>query len=136
VRDMQIQYKELRRLKDFETIILMYERWSSICFDYKNKFLNFEYFKNLVNRKVDPILQPICLKIGKCFMCVENEARFSCNNMKDQNCAACKECSSFCAEHGYFCRLHAHYEGYLPNDQSSYLGNSCPMCNFEKKGRI
>lgn len=116
VKDMQKEFLGLKKLNDFETILNMHSRWASVCFDFKNKYLNFDYLKNLVNAKLDKIMQPICVKIGKCFMCLEEDAKLSCNNMKDQSCITCKRCAGFCADHGYFCRFHASYEGSLLRD--------------------
>lgn len=108
----------------------MYERWSSICYDFKDKYLSFDYIKNLVDRRVDPIMRPIALKVGICFMCMKNPAILSCNNIKDQECKVCKECSNFCGNHGYYCRMHANFYGDKAADKS-YMGNSCDMCKYE-----
>ena len=61
IEEMQIYYRKLREVNDFETILLMYGRWSSVCFDFKNKYLSFDYLKNLVDRRIDPIMRPIAL---------------------------------------------------------------------------
>jgi hypothetical protein len=45
--------------------------------------MNFDYVKNLINKKIDPIMRPIATKAGICFMCMNNEAKLSCNNLKD-----------------------------------------------------
>lgn len=108
---MQTHFRELKKRNDFETILLMHERWASICFDFKNKYLNFNFVKNLVDRQLDKIMQPICVKIGKCFMCMEAEAKLHCNNVEDISCVCCKQCAGFCSDHGYYCRLHAKYQG-------------------------
>ena len=89
----------------------MYTRWAAICFDFKEKYLSFEYVKNLVNKKIDPIMRPIAHKVGLCFMCMTNDAKLSCNNMQDDGCSVCKECACFCHIHGYYCRLHKEYYG-------------------------
>jgi hypothetical protein len=106
IDEMQVQYNKLKEIKDYETIILMYQRWSSICYDYREKYLNFEYIKNLVNRRIDPIMRPIAMRVGLCFMCMTNQAILTCNNLKDDYCITCKECANFCHDHGYFCRFH------------------------------
>ena len=106
VEQMQREYARLKKEKMFETMILMYERWSSICYDFREKYLNFEYIRNVVNRKVDPIMRPIASKAGICFMCMNNEVVLTCNNLKDEYCRICKECANFCVTHGYFCRVH------------------------------
>lgn len=69
---MQLEYKKLKEIKDFETILLMYERWASICYDFREKYLNFEYIRILVDRKIDPIMRPVAVKVGLCFMCMQN----------------------------------------------------------------
>lgn len=61
----------------------MYERWSALCYDFKEKLCNREYVMNKINRIVDPIMRPIASKAGICFMCMKNDAKFSCNNLKD-----------------------------------------------------
>ena len=111
IEEMQIYYRKLREVNDFETILLMYQRWSSVCFDFKNKYLSFDYLKNLVDRRTDPVMRPIALQISLCFMCMKNPANLTCNNVKDENCKICKECASFCVNHGYYCRVHAKYYG-------------------------
>ena len=108
---MQKEYAGLKKIIDYETMICMYKRWASICYDFKEKYLNFEYVKNLIDRKVDPIMRPIALKAGLCFMCMTNKAKLSCNNVKDENCSICKECGCFCPQHGYYCRSHQSYFG-------------------------
>ncbi len=75
----------------------MYKKWSAICFDFRDKYLNFEYMKNLVDKRIDPIMRPVAYKIGLCFMCMKNSAILSCNNIKDQDCKVCKECANFCS---------------------------------------
>ena len=50
----------------------MYEWWASVCYDFREKYLNFEYIRNLVNKKVDVIMRPIAAKVGLCFMCMTN----------------------------------------------------------------
>jgi len=129
IEEMQLQYKSLRRLNDFETILLMHKRWSSICFDFKEKYLNFEFFKNLVDRRVDPIMRPIAYKVGLCFMCMNNDAKLSCNNLKDDSCSTCKECANYCPAHGYYCRYHQDYVGERSADKQ-HLGTSCPLCKY------
>ena len=130
-----MQYRELKSVNDFETIILMYERWSAICYDFRDKYMNFDYLKNLVDKKVDPIMRPIACKIGVCYMCMRNEAVLTCNNIKDEECRICKECAFFCSSHGYYCRVHALYYGERTADKQ-HMGNSCEMCKYEEICKI
>eukprot|EP00347_Sterkiella_histriomuscorum_P014564 403360399 len=130
IEEMQIQYRQLKNINDYETILLMYERWSSICYDFKDKYLNFDYIKNLVDKKIDPIMRPIALKVNVCYMCMKNPAVLSCNNIKDENCRTCKECANFCVQHGYYCRVHSAYKANIAADKS-YMGNSCEMCKYD-----
>ena len=64
----------------------MHERWASICYDFRDKYLNFDYIKSLVFRRIDPIMRTIAIKVRLCFMCMTNEAKLSCNNIKDDFC--------------------------------------------------
>ena len=86
--------------------------------------------KNLVDKRIDPIMRPVAFKIGVCFMCMNNPGILTCNNVKDQDCKVCKECAYFCSSHGYHCRMHAKYYDHRAADRQVNQ-SSCELCTYE-----
>ena len=87
-------------------MILMHNRWSGICYDYKERYLGVDYVRTLVDRRVDNIVRPIGNRVGLCFSCMINDVSVSCNNAKDEDCKVCRECANWCGDHGFYCRVH------------------------------
>ena len=70
VEQIQIEHKALKADKDYETILLNSDRWSAICYDFKNKYLDRDYVLGYLAKQTDSILKEITSKTDLCSMCM------------------------------------------------------------------
>lgn len=62
VEEMFEEYRILKLYKDYETMILMYQKWAPICFDFKDKYMNKDYVWAKLDRLSDKIMNSIYMK--------------------------------------------------------------------------
>ena len=62
VEEMFDEYKVLKLFKDYETMLLMYQKWAPICFDFKDKYLNKDFVWTNLNRLSDKTMNKIYMK--------------------------------------------------------------------------
>ena len=82
--------------------------------------LDLQCFKTIVDRKVDPYVREACAKLRLCFICLNSKDIVSCNNIKDQICIVCVQCSIKCPKHDHYCRLHSGFQ------------EACEICIYER----
>ena len=40
----------------------MHQRWAGICYDFRERYLSFDYVKHLIDKKIDPLMKPVADK--------------------------------------------------------------------------
>lgn len=70
--------------KDYETMLLNFDRWSAVFWDFKNKYLSRDYVMTALDNRTGKMLNIVTVNTDYCSTCLNKEGNFKCNNIKEE----------------------------------------------------